>query len=55
MCSNFGWKAVGGILLVTGTYYLRFRAELTQLHPQEVGVAVKERRLPTRIIVTHLL
>ncbi|MBV9107286.1 MAG: putative Na+/H+ antiporter [Verrucomicrobia bacterium] len=55
MCSRFGWKAVGGILIATGIYYYRFRKELKQLHPREIGLAPKERRIPTRIIVTHLL
>jgi hypothetical protein len=55
MLTNFGWKAVIGILIVNGIYFLRFRTELMQLHPREIGVAVKERPLPFWIIVTHLL
>src|SRR6202011_3210709 len=55
MLTNFGWKAVIGILIVNGIYFLRFRTELMQLHPREIAVAVKERPLPFWIIVTHLL
>jgi hypothetical protein len=55
MLAKFGWKAVMGILIVTGIYFFRFRAELTQLQPRAPGAALKGRRLPTQIIVTHLL
>jgi hypothetical protein len=55
MLSNFGWKAVAGILIANAIYYFRFRTELKQLRPREIGIAAKERPLPTPIIVTHLL
>jgi hypothetical protein len=55
MLSNFGWKAVVGILIANAIYYFQFRTELRQLRAREIGIASKERRLPTRIIVTHLL
>jgi hypothetical protein len=55
MLSNFGWKAVVGILIANAIYYFRFRTELMQLRPREIGGTAKERPLPTLIIVTHLL
>src|ERR1700730_9835380 len=55
MLTHLGWKAVLGILIANVIYYFRFRTELTQLRPREIGGAAKERPLPIRIIVTHLL
>lgn len=33
MLSHFGWRAVVGILLATGTYFLAFRRELPRWQP----------------------
>ena len=34
MVTNFGWKAVLGILVANTIYYLRFRRELAELRPK---------------------
>jgi len=34
MLTNFGWKAVLGILAANTIYYLRFRRELAELRPK---------------------
>src|SRR5262249_39105513 len=50
MLANYGWKAVIGIFVATGCYYLRFRNELAGLRPKPETSARKERPVPKRII-----
>ena len=64
MLEHFGWKAVVGILIATGAYYVFFRKELEQLKANlDAGedaagnrVAWQEREdpIPTWITVIHL-
>ncbi len=56
MASNFGWKAVIGILVSTGVYYALFRRELTSLggaRPPAAG-RISERPVPAWITGVHL-
>jgi hypothetical protein len=55
MLTNFGWKAVVGILVANASYYLRFRRELATLHPKPGQEELPQRSIPNRIIVVHLL
>jgi len=55
MLTNFGWKAVLGILVANTIYYLRFRRELAGLRPKPGQGESERRSIPNRIIVVHLL
>jgi Putative Na+/H+ antiporter len=55
MVVNFGWKAVLGIVVVNTIYYLLFRRALSTLHAKPVTSEAKERPIPNRITVIHLL
>jgi Putative Na+/H+ antiporter len=55
MLTNFGWKAVLGILVANTIYYLRFRRELVELRPKPGKGESEQRSIPNRIIVVHLL
>lgn len=53
MLTNFGWKAVIGILLSTGVYWAIFRKQLALLsEPEDSGA---QRPIPMVITVAHLL
>ena len=55
MLTNFGWKAVLGIIVANTIYFLRFRRELTELRPKPGRGEPEQRSIPNRIIVVHLL
>jgi hypothetical protein len=55
MLTNFGWKAVLGILVANTIYYLRFRGELAELRPKPGKAELEQRSIPNRIIGVHLL
>ena len=55
MITNFGWKAVLGILVANTIYYLRFRRELAELRPKPGKEKLEQRPIPSWIIVVHLL
>src|SRR5260221_2217257 len=55
MLTNFGWKAVLGILVANTIYYLRFRRELAELRPKPGKGDSERRSIPNQIIVVHLL
>ncbi len=55
MMTNFGWKAVLGILVANTIYYLRFRRELAELRPKPAKEKLEQRPIPSRIIAVHLL
>jgi hypothetical protein len=55
MLTNFGWKAVLGILVANTIYYLRFRRELAELRPKPGKEKLEQRPIPSWIIVVHLL
>ena len=55
MVTNFGWKAVLGILVANTIYYLRFRRELAELRPKPGKEKLEQRSIPSWIIVVHLL
>ena len=54
MLTNFGWKAVLGILVANTIYYLRFRRELAELRPKPGKEKLEQRPIPSWIIVVHL-
>ena len=55
MVTNFGWKAVLGILVANTIYYLRFRRELAELRPKPRKEKLEPHPIPGGIIVVHLL
>lgn len=60
MLTNFGWKAVVGILVATGVYYVVFRRELASLEARRTPVADEvrsgsERAVPVWITTVHLV
>jgi hypothetical protein len=55
MLANYGWKAVLGIVVANGCYYLRFRNELAGLRPNPKTSGRSERRVPKRIVLVNLL
>jgi Putative Na+/H+ antiporter len=55
MLTNFGWKAVLGILVANTIYYLRFRRELAELRPKPGKEKLERRPIPSWIIVVHLV
>jgi Putative Na+/H+ antiporter len=55
MATNFGWKAVVGIVIANIAYFLLFRSELLKLkviHPEEKE---KRRPVPGQITLVHVL
>mgnify|MGYP001359817414 CR=1 FL=1 len=60
MLTNFGWKAVVGILVATGIYYVIFRRELAALEARRLpaegeGQRASERVVPVWITAVHLV
>ena len=55
MLTNFGWKAVIGILVANAVYFLAFRRELLSLAPVVDVTEPKERPVPFNVTLTHLL
>ena len=60
MLTNFGWKAVVGILVATGIYYVIFRRELAALETRRSpatgeGQRASERVAPVWITAVHLV
>jgi len=55
MLSNFGWKAILGILVANMIYYLRFRRELSQLKRTVTDEKEKRRPIPAPITIVHIL
>ena len=53
MITNFGWKAVVGIIIATVSYLLFFRKEFTEL--KEQPETTENDQMPVIIIVVHLL
>lgn len=57
MLFSFGWKAVIGILLANGLYFLVFRGELARLASVAASETVEEKRhrpMPYWVIAVHL-
>lgn len=58
MASNFGWKAVVGIVVATALYAFVFRRELTGLARRKAGFSTdstkKSANIPAWVIATHL-
>jgi hypothetical protein len=55
MLSNFGWKAVLGIIIVNLIYYWLFRKEISGLSPNRADQTEKRRPIPLQITIVHLL
>lgn len=59
MLTHFGWKAVLGILISTGSYYIFFRKEFLQLNKREAKQKKtgkrKKLKIPLWITAFHLL
>lgn len=58
MLTNFGWKAVLGILVANSLYWFRFRKELDELGRKKVDfshfVDTKESKIPFWITLVHI-
>jgi hypothetical protein len=54
MLTNFGWRAVAGIVLSTGLNFLIFRKELRRLKNPDSDDSRPERSVPLRITVAHV-
>lgn len=62
MFTNFGWKALLGILIANSVYYYIFRKELAELNQRQntevkvhEGVKKKERKIPFWISLVHIV
>lgn len=62
MASNFGWKAVIGIIIANTVYYLRFRKEFPKIAKERALLSaakkashISRRLVPTWITFVHLL
>lgn len=59
MITDFGWKALLGILLSNGIYWLYFRKELAELNTRNKARSIlhdkKEAPIPIWITLTHML
>ena len=55
MLTNFGWRAVLGILAANMIYYLRFRQELSHLKPARTVEKEPRRPVPIRITIVHIM
>jgi len=55
MIQNFGWKSVLSILIANTAVFLYFRKELGELRPSADSERQAEEKIPTSIVLTHLL
>jgi hypothetical protein len=55
MFEHFGWKAVVGILIANGIYFLIFSRELLKLKAEDAAAESKGRPVPLNVTVVHLL
>jgi hypothetical protein len=56
MFTNFGWKAVTGILVANGLFFLVFRRELTGLAERvKANAGEREERTPLLVTAVHIL
>jgi len=55
MFTNFGWKAVIGILVANAVYFMAFRKELLSLTPAMDSMKANERPVPFNVTLTHLV
>ncbi|HYY28439.1 MAG TPA: putative Na+/H+ antiporter [Chthoniobacterales bacterium] len=55
MATNFGWKAVIGIVIANSIYFLLFRSELLNLKVIHADEKEKRRPVPVEITLVHVL
>jgi hypothetical protein len=55
MLMNFGWKAVAGILVANGLFFVVFRRELAGLAVVQANQSRRQKAVPHWITFTHLL
>jgi Putative Na+/H+ antiporter len=55
MATNFGWKAIAGIVVANIVYFFLFRSELLNLKVMHVEEKEKRRPIPAQITLVHVL
>ena len=55
MIQHFGWKSVISIVIANSAVFFYFRKELSELRPSADSELQPEEKIPTSIIISHLL